>query len=151
MKFCLSPADQSKIRLAMSLRRVDPADMPPSARANAIASVNASSTAALKTTNLKRGAAQAGLSHTLRPATGSSPSIQLSSTQANGEEEVMEEETTDDLYCTMNTNVVGIQYYRGQYQYSIQDVSPHRILRVGLVGPGEEVLLVREPQNTHDR
>ncbi|KAF8897054.1 SNF2 superfamily protein [Gymnopilus junonius] len=34
----------------------------------------------------------------------------------------------------MNTNVVGIQYYR-----------------VGMVGPGEEVLLVREPQNPYDR
>lgn len=28
-------------------------------------------------------------------------------------EEVAEEEVRDELYCTMHTNVVGIQYYKG--------------------------------------
>ncbi|KAF8345940.1 SNF2 family N-terminal domain-containing protein [Amanita rubescens] len=44
-----------------------------------------------------------------------------------------DEEAKDELYCAYSTKVVGIQYYRG------------------MVGPGEEVLLVREPQNPYDR
>ncbi|EIN11511.1 hypothetical protein PUNSTDRAFT_111629 [Punctularia strigosozonata HHB-11173 SS5] len=44
-----------------------------------------------------------------------------------------EEDAVDELYCQMKTNVVGIQYYDG------------------LVGPGEQVRLVREPSNKYDR
>ncbi|TFY66346.1 hypothetical protein EVG20_g4743 [Dentipellis fragilis] len=43
------------------------------------------------------------------------------------------EESIDELYCTMSTNVVGVQYYKG------------------LVDSGEQVRLVREPQNKYDR
>ncbi|KAG6873428.1 hypothetical protein C0995_015853 [Termitomyces sp. Mi166 len=48
-------------------------------------------------------------------------------------EETPDEEIADELYCIMNTNVVGIQYY------------------TGLVGPGEQVMLIREPSNRYDR
>ncbi|KAI0266685.1 SNF2 family N-terminal domain-containing protein [Gloeopeniophorella convolvens] len=47
-------------------------------------------------------------------------------------EEVVEEQV-DELYCTMTSNVVGIQYYKG------------------LVDAGEQVRLIREPQNRYDR
>ncbi|KAG6887502.1 hypothetical protein C0992_012023 [Termitomyces sp. T32_za158] len=47
-------------------------------------------------------------------------------------EETPDEEIADELYCRMNTNVVGIQYYKG------------------LVGPGEQVMLIREPRNPYD-
>jgi len=40
----------------------------------------------------------------------------------------------DELYGIMTTTVVGIQYYKGI-----------------MVGPGEEALLVREPQTQYDR
>ncbi|KAF9024848.1 hypothetical protein BDZ89DRAFT_1068783 [Hymenopellis radicata] len=49
------------------------------------------------------------------------------------EDEALEEETHEELYTSMRTNVVGIQYYKG------------------LVGPGEEVILQREPHNAYDR
>ena len=48
-------------------------------------------------------------------------------------EDFPEEESRDELYVMLKTNVVGIQYYKG------------------LVGPGEEVLLVRQPHNQYDR
>lgn len=35
------------------------------------------------------------------------------SLEGEGEEELTEEEVTDEIYCRMTTNVVGIQYYKG--------------------------------------
>ncbi|KAF9237896.1 hypothetical protein BU15DRAFT_75697 [Melanogaster broomeanus] len=46
---------------------------------------------------------------------------------------IVEPEPVDELYCEMNTSIVGVQYYKG------------------LVGPGEEVRLIREPRNQYDR
>lgn len=43
------------------------------------------------------------------------------------------EEVQDELYGQLTSEVVGIRHYRG------------------LVGPGEEVLLIREPTNAYDR
>ncbi|KAG6845916.1 hypothetical protein H0H87_000722 [Tephrocybe sp. NHM501043] len=54
-------------------------------------------------------------------------------TEDEAVEEVPEEEVVDELYCTLNSNVVGIQYYKG------------------LVGPGEQVALIREPTNRFDK
>ena len=48
-------------------------------------------------------------------------------------EEAIQDEPQDELYCVLKTEVVGIQYYDG------------------LVGPQEEVSLVREPHNQYDR
>ncbi|KAG2362277.1 SNF2 family N-terminal domain-containing protein [Suillus spraguei] len=45
----------------------------------------------------------------------------------------VEPDSVDVLYCTLSSSIVGVQYYNG------------------LVGPGEEVRLVREPQNKYDR
>lgn len=61
-----------------------------------------------------------------------------------------EPDVVDELYCTMLTNVVGIQYYQGM---SLLDASalPYSESKAGLVGPGEEVTLVREPHNKYDR
>ncbi|KAF9650574.1 hypothetical protein BDM02DRAFT_3164771 [Thelephora ganbajun] len=44
-----------------------------------------------------------------------------------------EEEPPEELYTTLNTNIVGVQYYKG------------------LVGYGEHVKLEREPNNQYDR
>lgn len=44
-----------------------------------------------------------------------------------------EEEPRDELYCVLNSKIVGVQYY------------------TGMVGPGEEVNLIREPHNKYDR
>ncbi|KAF8919761.1 SNF2 family N-terminal domain-containing protein [Mucidula mucida] len=50
------------------------------------------------------------------------------------QDETLEEETREELYTSMRTNVVGIQYYKGWFG-----------------GPGEEVILNREPHNPYDR
>ncbi|KAF7376249.1 DNA repair protein rad5 [Mycena sanguinolenta] len=114
----LSPADQAKIRTAISRRSVDPSDVPETARVPAVPSQ-------------KRRRAEFEASQ----AASSSQATVVSSGQQPVEEEedeFVEVEPPDELYVTMQTDVVGIQYYSG------------------MVGAGEEVRLTREPTNRYD-
>ncbi|KDR75774.1 hypothetical protein GALMADRAFT_248461 [Galerina marginata CBS 339.88] len=130
----LRPVDLNKIRLAISLRRINPADIPASAQVSA--PKGAAPAASNFQTQSKRTATQAGLDRSSQAAPRAhhpGPSSFPRSTQELSEEEQEEEEVKDEIYCNLATSVVGIQYYKG------------------LVGPGEEVVLVREPQNPYDR
>ncbi|KAF8633364.1 hypothetical protein AX17_004535 [Amanita inopinata Kibby_2008] len=114
----LRNSDRQKIRLAIARGRIDPSDVPdtakyPGAESSAISSVSISR---------KRTADETAVSLSQPPA-GTSEEV----------EDAHQEEVRDELYCTMHTNAVGIQYY------------------TGMVGPGEEILLVREPHNRYDR
>ncbi|RDB25140.1 DNA repair protein rad5 [Hypsizygus marmoreus] len=133
----LTPQDQQKIRLAISLRRIDPADVPESAKAKPVTTPAAAGPSA-RPSQQKRKAEHDLLSASQSSSTSPPLATQIvrdATRRVEDEpmEEVDEEEVKDEVYCTMNTNVVGIQYYKG------------------LVGPGEEVLLVREPANPYDR
>ncbi|KAG2015673.1 DNA repair protein RAD5, variant 2 [Coprinopsis cinerea AmutBmut pab1-1] len=127
----LKPSDQQKISMAISLRRIDPSDIPETARSGQATSGPPPGPTQL---SQKR---KAGAPPTI-PATSVTAQIprDLLPGRRRGEEEEenlpMEEEVRDELYCVMVTNVVGIQYYKG------------------LVGPGEQVMLVREPHNKYD-
>ena len=66
-------------------------------------------------------------------------------------EEVTEDDIRDELYCIMTTTVVGIQYYKGWPKVTCPSHPSFIKHLIGMVGPGEEVLLVREPQNPYDR
>ncbi|KAF6760296.1 P-loop containing nucleoside triphosphate hydrolase protein [Ephemerocybe angulata] len=120
----LNPSDQQKIRIAVSLRRVDPSDIPATARTKPAVSIAHNPNA-----NLKRKADHSSL---LPP-----PMTQGTRRAMIAEEEedaaTPSDESIDEMYGRMVTEVVGIRHYRG------------------LVGPGEEVLLVREPHNQYDR
>ncbi|KAG5353743.1 hypothetical protein C0989_002526 [Termitomyces sp. Mn162] len=129
------PEDQQKIRLAISIRRIDPADIPDSAKVKTTAS--ASVTTNVQSNQKKRKAEQdsrlaASQAVNMAPKTLTLPSATQLAEDENIEE-TPDEEIADELYCSMKTNVVGIQYYKG------------------LVGPGEQVLLIREPGNPYDR
>lgn len=65
------------------------------------------------------------------------------------ENEVTEEDSVDELYTALRTDVVGIQYYTGPSVFQCFKSSHDSSL--GLVGPQEEVLLIREPHNKFDR
>jgi len=94
------------VTLAMSLRRIDPADIPESARMKK--PINHVSTS---NTPKKRKAAQAGLgqaSSTTNPTPPASASLPCPT------QEDVEEEIVDELYCNLTTSVVGIQYYNGR-------------------------------------
>ena len=108
----ISPQDQQKIRLAISLRRVDPADIPASAKSvqTARLATAAKPNAGFSKNNKKRKADETTSTvPTLRSVTGTLPQP----SEEDQAEEVAEEEVRDELYCTMHTNVVGIQYYKG--------------------------------------
>lgn len=65
-------------------------------------------------------------------------------------DEPEEDEPPERLYTTLNTSVVGVQYYKGHWVMPL--VVRHMLMPlVGLVGYGEQVKLVREPNNQYDR
>ena len=66
------------------------------------------------------------------------------------EDEPLEEESRDELYVMLKTSIVGVQYYHGTIStvVALLLANPGHL---GLVAPGEEVLLVREPRNRYDR
>ncbi|KIK67294.1 hypothetical protein GYMLUDRAFT_191953 [Collybiopsis luxurians FD-317 M1] len=123
----LKQADQQKIRVALAVGRVNAADIPLSARSVAHASTSAPSyTSAVANPNKRKQPSAIQVPYTVA---GPSTSVENSTI----EDQPMEDEVPDELIVSLRSQVVGIQYYHG------------------LVGPGEEVLLEREPSNIHDR
>ncbi|TFK26482.1 hypothetical protein FA15DRAFT_667364 [Coprinopsis marcescibilis] len=118
----LLPADQQKIRLAVTLRRVAPEDIPATAKVAPRVTI-----APTPVAGQKRKAADMSMARTQEVV----PRGTALSLDAEDCEE--EEDIPDELYCVLKTSVVGIQYYKG------------------MVGPGEQVLIVREPHNQYDR
>lgn len=114
------------------MRTVDPADIPASAKAptpgagSSQLKKNASQdrltqiAQALATpgSSQKRTATQAELNRfsQIRQALVDVPSPLPTQEEA---EDASEEEFKDEIYCNMNTNVVGIQYYKGMFRKSI--------------------------------
>ncbi|KAE9411346.1 hypothetical protein BT96DRAFT_952431 [Gymnopus androsaceus JB14] len=118
----LKNVDQQKIRVALALRRVNPAEIPSSAASSA---ATPSHTGAVNLKKRKEPSSASGST--------AAQSSQTESVENPAEDEAMEEEVRDELIVSMATQVVGIQYYRG------------------LVGNGEEVIITREPTNQYDR
>ncbi|KAJ6500012.1 SNF2 family N-terminal domain-containing protein [Mycena vitilis] len=118
----ISTGDQQKIRTAISRRRVDPSDIPITAKAP-----GQGATPSVPSQKRRRAEFEAAAAAS-QPSSSASRPLQIE----DEEEEVTEVELPDELYVTMQTEVVGVQYYRG------------------LVGAGEEVKLTREPTNQYD-
>ncbi|KAH6913909.1 SNF2 family N-terminal domain-containing protein [Coprinopsis sp. MPI-PUGE-AT-0042] len=145
----LRPADQQRIRMAIALRRIDPADVPASAKGQV-----RMQQAALSQPVRPPPMVQAQKRKAEEPPVASSskggmnipkasaplpPSVPVNNPNGARRFSEEEEDTGDttveevsELYCVMQTNVVGIKYYNG------------------LVGNGEQVTLVREPTNRFD-
>ncbi|TFK73969.1 hypothetical protein BDN72DRAFT_789912 [Pluteus cervinus] len=138
----LAFADQQKIRTAASKGHVDLADIPSSAKvqsqprpANHPTASRGARAVVVKTTAARDLPPSATIS--TQPSNSfvkrKLPDDILPNKKDESDEAARAEpESQDELYCTLPTNVVGIQYYDG------------------LVSPGEEVLLVRQPTNPHD-
>jgi len=93
----------------MSLRRIDLADIPESARVDksTLPGNHASTSKPLK----KRTADQAGLG---KASLATNPTRAASTSFPSLTQEDIEEEVVDELYCNLTTSVVGIQYYQGR-------------------------------------
>ncbi|KAG0704509.1 SNF2 family N-terminal domain-containing protein [Suillus ampliporus] len=136
----IRPMDQTKVRRAIANQRVDQTDVPLTAKTATpnVAHVIPSTSQAPASNQKKRKAAFDQAAHTtsqlnsVRPAVRTTirPMIQ---DDEDDEVTIIKPDPIDVLYCTMSSSVVGVQYYKG------------------LVGPGEEVRLVREPHNKYDR
>lgn len=106
---CRRPEDQAKIRMAVGLRRIDPRDVPESAKLKAGTATSIPSFS---------GATQKKRKATDEPVAGPSQSGGAARTRVihideDIEEIVPVEEVKDELYVTLRTNVVGVQYYQG--------------------------------------
>ncbi|KAG7446219.1 uncharacterized protein BT62DRAFT_103756 [Guyanagaster necrorhizus] len=127
--------DQHKIRKAVLERRVDPVDIPPSAQTVNSTSMNTSATnipSQKKRKALQEAASQSASSSQRPSLSACPPSSSPPVVEIPAENETPEDEAADELYSTMRTNVVGLQYYPG------------------LVGPGEEVIIQRDLNNAYD-
>lgn len=117
--------DQAKVRRAIINRRVDPADIPESARlptANQTDSVAAPAPSQKKRKAVQEAAAgsssQAVGPRMSQPSASSQPLCRLSQPAARQEMEEEEEDEAnsyeeDELYCVLNSKIVGVQYYKG--------------------------------------
>ncbi|GJE94457.1 SNF2 family N-terminal domain-containing protein [Phanerochaete sordida] len=125
----LRPEDQAKVRMAVGKRRIDPADVPASAKPPSAAAAPSTAPAG---TQLKRKADDAPQAGPSQPVAAQRPGMRTIRVD-DDIEIVQDEEVKDELYVMYKTNIVGVQYYKG------------------MVGPGEEVRLLREPHNQYDR
>lgn len=130
------PEDQSKVRIAVGLRRVDPGDVPATAKPPGTASSSAIPQAG--PSQKKRKAefeALHGTGPTQSTAGPSQSTSQTLKTQTQHlrqlvnqpmiidvvdiDDDVADDAPLDELYLTLRTNVVGVQYYKGMLAGSL--------------------------------
>ncbi|KAG6378256.1 putative DNA repair protein rad5 [Boletus reticuloceps] len=139
--------DQKKVRRAIAVQCVDPADVPASTKVAAPpammpmpgSSMPGPSSGAMAMVGQKRKyqaddmAASQSFGQSSFPNHNGAQGARGSFGEEDEEVATNEPEPADELYCVLKTSIVGVQYYKG------------------LVGPGEQVRLVREPNNRYDR
>ena len=121
-----SPADQSKIRLAVQLRRVDSADIPPTAKDPALSTpgpsqkkrklqyeASLSSSQNTPPSSSQPSSSQPSSSQPLRRISGPPLSQIRQAVEEVENEDVPEEESKDEPYVWLRTSIVGVQYYKG--------------------------------------
>jgi SWI/SNF-related matrix-associated actin-dependent regulator of chromatin subfamily A3 len=116
------PQDQVKVRRAIANQRVDPADIPLSARAAAptIAHVTPSTSQAPALRQKKRKAAFDQAAHTNSQSGSAGPAVPATTRSIihdiddDDEVTIIEPDPVDELYCTLRTSIVGVQYYKGE-------------------------------------
>ncbi|KZT56200.1 hypothetical protein CALCODRAFT_497639 [Calocera cornea HHB12733] len=141
----LKTEDQQKVRAALSSRTIDPADYPTNvtvmplapSSSQAVPSSSQTATSAGTSRSRKRKADTSdppSSSQTAASQVASSAIMPSQATELRRDEDIYDDDDidADEVYVTMTSQVVGIQYYHG------------------LVGSGEQVLLVREPNNKYD-
>jgi len=131
--------DQRKVRRAIALQEVDPADVPATAKVAALPMITfdasmpgpSSYTMAGQKRKYQPDVAETSWSLGLSAPNGNTA---LAACGDEDEEATLNEpEPVDELYCSMKTSIVGIQYYKG--------VCFDALSQVSLCLPGVQVLL----------
>lgn len=86
------------------MRRIELSDAPPSSQA------------AVKSVQKKRNAVQAGFRQSPQNPSQALPGSSQNIAQESAEE-VPDEDVPEELFCSLKTSVVGIQYYKGSLFY----------------------------------
>ena len=147
-----SPQDQEKIRRAIANQRVDSSDIPLTAKAATSTTIHTSSFTSQvpAPSQKKRKAVPEQVAHTTstKPAV---PATIRSNVDDDDEVTIIEPDPIDELYCTLSTSIVGVQYYKGGCSRRFLAYTSIDVAIEGLVASGEEVRLIREPLNEYDR
>ncbi|KAI9463683.1 SNF2 family N-terminal domain-containing protein [Lactarius psammicola] len=136
----LQAEDQARVRLALKQRRVDPANDPSSSQP--VPQPSQQTSTQMPTPNEKKRKAVT-VSDVIQSQNVAAPSptqaavrraaIGGAAWEEGADADEVVEQQVDELFCTLSSNVVGVQYYKG------------------LVDVGEQVRLIREPHNKYDR
>ncbi|KAH9998504.1 SNF2 family N-terminal domain-containing protein [Russula compacta] len=135
----LRAEDKERVRLAIRNRRVDAADVIESHPISQPSQVTATQPPPPSPRKRKADAipGPSRVQDTAAPsptqAAARQAAIGGTAWEEGADAEDVVDQQVDELYCTLSSNVVGIQYYKG------------------LVDAGEQVLLIREPRNKYDR
>jgi hypothetical protein len=124
-----SPQDQAKVRQAIANQRVDPADIPLTAKAAAptISHVIPSTSQPPAPSQKKRKAAFEQAAHTnsqLKPAVPVTTRSIIHDVDDDDEVTILEPDPVDELYCTLRTSIVGVQYYKGEFSRRLSRIYP---------------------------
>lgn len=111
--------DQRKVRRAIALQGVDPADVPASAKVAALPMITFDASMPGPSSHMMAGQKrkhQPDVAETSWPLSLSVPNANTAQAACGDEDEeatLIEPEPVDELYCVMKTSIVGIQYYKG--------------------------------------
>lgn len=113
--------DKNKVTLAVGCRRIDPADVLESAKATTVMAPGLSQRKRKATFETAMSSSQAGPSSSQISLSSSQPSGSSQSRNLSTQrQEVIEiedddpaEESVDELYVSLRSQIVGIQYYKG--------------------------------------
>jgi SWI/SNF-related matrix-associated actin-dependent regulator of chromatin subfamily A3 len=135
--------DQARVRLAIKKRRVDPTDLPGAASASGSKSGSQPSQVAAAqppAQNPKKRKAEAAPGPSRVQNVAAPSPTQAAARQAaiggtaweeGADAEEVADEQVEELFCTVSSNVVGIQYYKG---LCISLSNPHALFTVTLHG-----------------
>jgi SWI/SNF-related matrix-associated actin-dependent regulator of chromatin subfamily A3 len=157
----LRAEDRERVHLALKRRRVDTTDLaesPSSSQPIPQPSQITSTQTPVPSTTKRKADSVPGPSRDRNMATPSPTQAAARQAAMGGaaweegaDAEEFVEEQVDELYCTISSSVVGIQYYKGA-SCTISFREPVTLVCItGLVDAGEQVRLIREPQNKYDR
>jgi SWI/SNF-related matrix-associated actin-dependent regulator of chromatin subfamily A3 len=151
--------DRQKVLKAIAIRQVDPSDIPETAKfADSMKEDGLSKS--ISGEKKRKTTSEVTTSPPQPAAAPPTPAVALHThplrrtTKPQATEVIFiddePEEAKDELFCQMKTKIVGLQYYEG----ILIVVFIFNVLMSffqGLVGSGEQVRLIRQPQNQYDR